>query len=40
MIGMAQSCKGGIALANYVMQDEKGYELLRNGCAEKHHQRY
>ncbi len=35
MIGMAQSCKGGIALANYVMQDEKGYELLRNGlCGE------
>lgn len=35
MIGMAQSCKGGSALANYVMKDEKGYELCRNGlCGE------
>ncbi|MBM7421050.1 MULTISPECIES: relaxase/mobilization nuclease domain-containing protein [Chryseobacterium] len=35
MIGMAQSCKGGAALGNYVMQDEKGYELCRNGvCGE------
>lgn len=36
MIGMAQSCQGGSALANYVMQDEKGYELCRNGlCGEQ-----
>lgn len=35
MIGMAQSCSGGSALANYVMQDEKGYELCRNNlCGE------
>ncbi len=35
MIGLAQSCKGGTALANYVMQDEKGYELCRNNlCGE------
>lgn len=33
MIGMAKSCKGGTALANYVMQEDKGYELLRNGIA-------
>ncbi|MCD0477457.1 relaxase/mobilization nuclease domain-containing protein [Chryseobacterium sp. LC2016-29] len=32
---MAQSCKGGAALANYIMQDKKGYELFRNGiCGE------
>lgn len=30
---MAQACKGGSALANYVMQDEKGYELCRNGLS-------
>lgn len=30
MIGLAKSCKGGTALANYVMKPEKGYELDRN----------
>lgn len=30
MIGMAKACMGGTALANYVMQPEKGYELMRN----------
>ncbi|MFN3019933.1 relaxase/mobilization nuclease domain-containing protein [Chryseobacterium sp. TY3] len=36
MIGMAQSCKGGSALANYVMKHEKGYELCRNNlCGER-----
>jgi hypothetical protein len=30
MIGMAKSCSGGGALANYVMNDIKGYELDRN----------
>lgn len=31
MIGKAKSCVGGTALANYIMQDIKGYELIRNG---------
>jgi|SRR5690625_184332 len=31
MVGKANSCIGGTALANYVMQDVKGYELFRNG---------
>lgn len=30
MIGLAQACRGGGALANYVMNDFKGYELDRN----------
>ena len=33
MIGKAKSCIGGIALANYVMKDVKGYELLRNNLS-------
>lgn len=33
MIGMAKACKGGTALANYVMKDDKGYELCRNGLS-------
>lgn len=33
MIGMAKACKGGGALSNYVMKDEKGYELCRNGLS-------
>lgn len=33
MIGMAQACKGGGALASYVMKEEKGYELCRNGVS-------
>lgn len=30
MIGLASACRGGGALANYVMKDLKGYELDRN----------
>jgi hypothetical protein len=30
MIGLAKACSGGGALANYVMNDLKGYELDRN----------
>lgn len=33
MIGKAKSCIGGTALANYVMKDTKGYELLRNNLS-------
>lgn len=33
MIGKAKSCIGGTALANYVMKDAKGYELLRNNLS-------
>ena len=33
MIGKAKSCIGGTALANYVMKDVKGYELLRNNLS-------
>lgn len=33
MIGMAQACKGGSALANYVMKEEKGFELCRNALS-------
>lgn len=33
MIGMAKSVKGGNALANYIMQENKGYELDRNGLS-------
>lgn len=33
MIGKAKSCIGGTALANYVMKDIKGYELLRNNLS-------
>ncbi len=33
MIGKAKSCVGGTALANYVMKDAKGYELLRNNLS-------
>lgn len=30
MIGMAKACSGGGSLLNYIMNDEKGYELFRN----------
>lgn len=30
MVGLAKSCSGGGALANYVLDEEKGYELDRN----------
>ena len=30
MIGLAKSCSGGGALGNYVIDEEKGYELDRN----------
>jgi len=30
MIGKAKSCPGGTALFNYVVNDKKGYELMRN----------
>ena len=33
MIGKVKSCIGGTALANYVMKDAKGYELLRNNLS-------
>ncbi len=33
MVGMAGSCMGGSALGNYVMQEDKGYELMRNGVS-------
>lgn len=33
MIGKAKSCIGGTALANYVIKDAKGYELLRNNLS-------
>ncbi len=33
MIGKAKSCIGGNALANYVIKDAKGYELLRNNLS-------
>ena len=33
MISKAKSCPGGTALFNYVVNDEKGYELLRNGLS-------
>ena len=33
MIGKVKSCIGGTALANYVMKDVKGYELLRNNLS-------
>ena len=33
MIGKVKSCIGGTALANYVMKDTKGYELLRNNLS-------
>jgi hypothetical protein len=31
MIGLAKACNGGGALANYVLDQNKGYELDRNG---------
>lgn len=35
MIGMAKSCIGGFSLFNYVIDDEKGIEILRNNlCGE------
>ena len=35
MIGKAKSCIGGFSLFNYVFDDEKGMELLRNNlCGE------
>ena len=35
MIGKAKSCVGGFSLFNYVIDDEKGIELLRNNlCGE------
>ena len=35
MIGKAKSCVGGFSLFNYVVDDEKGIELLRNNlCGE------
>ena len=30
MVGMAKGCSGGGALANYVLDEKKGYELSRN----------
>ena len=33
MISKAKSCPGGTALFNYVINDLKGYELLRNGLS-------
>lgn len=33
MIGKASACPGGTALFNYVISDEKGYELTRNGLS-------
>ena len=30
MIGLAKACSGGGGLANYVIDEEKGYELDRN----------
>lgn len=33
MIGKARSCPGGTALFQYVVNEEKGYELLRNGLS-------
>jgi len=33
MIGMAKSCVGGTALFNYVINPNKGYELLRNNLS-------
>ena len=33
MIGIAKSCTGGTALFNYVVNDTKGYELLRNNIS-------
>lgn len=35
MIGKAKACSGGGALNNYVLNEDKGYELVRNGlCGE------
>lgn len=35
MIGMAKSCIGGFSLFNYVIDDQKGIEILRNNlCGE------
>ena len=35
MIGMAESCIGGFALFNYVIDQNKGFELMRNNlCGE------
>lgn len=33
MISKAKSCPGGTALFNYVVNEKKGYELLRNGLS-------
>ncbi|SFD35206.1 relaxase/mobilization nuclease domain-containing protein [Algibacter pectinivorans] len=33
MISKAKSCPGGTALFHYVVNEEKGYELLRNGLS-------
>ncbi|WP_218599183.1 relaxase/mobilization nuclease domain-containing protein [Polaribacter sp. NJDZ03] len=33
MISKAKSCPGGTALFNYVVNDNKGYELLRNNIS-------
>jgi len=33
MIGKSQSCPGGTALFQYVVNEKKGYELLRNGLS-------
>ncbi|MDM1448311.1 relaxase/mobilization nuclease domain-containing protein, partial [Myroides odoratimimus] len=33
MIAKAKSCVGGTALFNYVIDDKKGYELLRNNLS-------
>ena len=33
MIGKAKACTGGSGLFNYVVNDEKGYELTRNGMS-------
>ena len=35
MIGKAKSCVGGFSLFNYVIDDEKGIELLRNNLCAK-----
>lgn len=33
MISKAKSCPGGTALFNYVVNEQKGYELMRNGLS-------